>query len=478
MTTLASYLYQEPSGIFYFRRAIPSSIRQKHHTRPDIRVSLRTRDPKTALALARRYAVQCDELFSNDEAMDLFKKRSVRDLVGKLDFVVTTADGHKVEMNNIKAGEEETAKQLLQQSLNMLEKRSDKPAKKPEQKPVVTIHDAIHEFLFKSIDSTKWSDNNRYYYTRRLAAWNCIIGKHTIADFSEEMYVKALKELALLPAHQNRKEYKALTPDKMIQEVRRIMSEGGEVETLTDETFNKYIACLNTFFAWANSKGYCNCSFIEKGRRRLTESSRDKRDAFTNEQIRTIINLLNINRSRFKRQWHYFIPMIAIYSGARQAEIAQLDVADIKQENGIWGFDICETEGSDKSVKNRSSNRFVPFHSELIKCGILKYHAERLAGGFDKLFFDEKTDYGDSVNKWFNRTFLGKLDLPNRSKLGFHSFRHSAITEMMNAQSNDDRTMIIVQHTVGHTPEHTTANTYLKHITAENKLKVLELLKY
>lgn len=170
--------------------------------------------------------------------------------------------------------------------------------------------------------------------------------------------------------------------------------------------------------------------------------------------------------------------MIAIYSGARQAEIAQLDVADIKQENGIWGFDICETEGSDKSVKNRSSNRFVPFHSELIKCGILEYHAERLAGGFEKLFFDEKTDYGDSVNKWFNRTFLGKLDLPNRSKLGFHSFRHSAITEMMNAQSNDDRTMIIVQHTVGHTPEHTTANTYLKHITAENKLKVLELLRY
>ena len=93
MANISSYVYQHTNGIFYFRRAIPSSIRQKHHTRPDIRVSLRTRDPKTALALARRYAVQCDELFSNDEAMDLFNKRSVRDLVGKLDFVVTTADG-------------------------------------------------------------------------------------------------------------------------------------------------------------------------------------------------------------------------------------------------------------------------------------------------------------------------------------------------------------------------------------------------
>lgn len=71
----------------------PLPMRQKHNTRPDIRVSLRIRDPKTALALARRYAVQCDELFSNDEAMDLFNKRIVRDIVGNLDFVVTTADG-------------------------------------------------------------------------------------------------------------------------------------------------------------------------------------------------------------------------------------------------------------------------------------------------------------------------------------------------------------------------------------------------
>jgi len=478
VTTLASYLYQEPSGIFYFRRAIPSSIRQKHNTRPDIRVSLRTRDPKTALALARRYAVQCDELFSNDEHMDLFKKRSVKDLVGKLDFVVTTADGHKVEMNNIKAGEEETAKQLLQQSLDMLEKRSDKPAKKQEQKPVVTIKDAMNEFLFKSIDSTKWSANNRYYYTARLGAWNYVIGHYNIADFDEEKYTHALQEIAWLPAHQNRKEYKTLTPDKMIEKVKLIIKNGGHEDTLTNETFNKYIACLSTFFKWANSKGYCHLSFIEKGRRKLTESSKDKRDAFTGEEIRAIIDMLNTNRGKFKQKWHYFIPMIAIYSGARQAEIAQLDVADIKQENGIWGFDICETEGSDKSVKNRSSNRFVPFHSELIKCGILDYHAERLKDGFEKLFFDDRTDYGDNVNKWFNRTFLSKFDFPNRSKLGFHSFRHSAITEMMNAQSNDDRTMIIVQHTVGHTPENTTANTYLKHITADNKLRVLELLKY
>lgn len=477
MTTLASYLYQEPSGIFYFRRAIPSSIRQKHNTRPDIRVSLRTRDPKTALALARRYAVQCDELFSNDEHMDLFKKRSVKDLVGKLDFVVTTADGHKVELNNIKAGEEETAKQLLQQSLDMLEKRSDKPAKKQE-KAIVTIKDAMNEFLLKSIDSTKWSSNNKYYYTTRLATWNFLIGHYDISEFSEEKYVNSLQEMALLPAHQNRKEYKTLTPDKMIEKVKLIISNGGREDTLTDETFNKYVACLNAFFKWANSKGYCNCSFIEKGRRRLTESSKDKRDAFTSEQIRTIINLLNINRNRFRQQWHYFIPMIAIYSGARQAEIAQLDVADIKKENGIWGFEICETEGSDKSVKNRSSNRFVPFHSEVIKCGILEYHAGRLKGGFEKLFFDERTDYGDSVNKWFNRTFMEKLDFPNRSKLAFHSFRHSAITEMMNAQSGNDRIMLIVQHIVGHAPENTTANTYLKHITAENKLKVLELLTY
>ncbi|MDC7717588.1 site-specific integrase [Vogesella sp. DC21W] len=477
MTNLSSYVYQHSNGVFYFRRAIPTAIRQQHATRPDIRVSLRTRDPKTALALARQYAVQCDELFTQvTEKMDLFKKKSVRDLVGKLDFVVTTADGHKIELNNIKAGEEQAAEALLQKSLNMLsgQPKAEKHTKQDNQ---LSIGKAIHEFLYNSIDSTTWSQNNKRYYMLRLTAMGAFIGKCTFEEFNEEVYIKALNELSHLPERQNRKEFSGLNPLEMVAAVKKMQASGEEINTIGDETFNKYISTLNTFFVWANSKGYCSCSFINKGMRKCTESDKDKRDAFTREQVTKINNELLETKHKIK-PWQFFIPLIAMYSGARQAEIAQLDTTDIVQENGIHGMKICETAGSDKSVKNRSSIRFVPFHPEILKHGILEYQKDRVMHKKEKLFFDEKRDYGDTVNKWFNRTFMDKMAFENRSKLGFHSFRHTFITELMNIPNNNDRTLLTIQHIVGHTTESTSTNTYLKHITADNKLKLISLLNY
>ena len=55
----------------------------------------------------------------------------------------------------------------------------------------------------------------------------------------------------------------------------------------------------------------------------------------------------------------------------RLNEIAQLWVHDIKQEHGIWIFDLQEGDG--QRLKTKAATRKVPIHSKLIEAGLIKY---------------------------------------------------------------------------------------------------------
>jgi integrase len=124
----------------------------------------------------------------------------------------------------------------------------------------------------------------------------------------------------------------------------------------------------------------------------------------------------------------YWFPLIALFSGARRTEIAQLRVGDIRQgKGGVWFFDFTG-EGPDQSVKNVLSARSVPIHPELIRLGLLAYVASRAAGhsAVDPLWpgFEPPVDpKAKAWTKWFGR-YLGAHVADDRAKT-FHSFRHT-----------------------------------------------------
>ncbi|MDF3061660.1 MAG: hypothetical protein K0S06_1769 [Microvirga sp.] len=129
-----------------------------------------------------------------------------------------------------------------------------------------------------------------------------------------------------------------------------------------------------------------------------------------------------------KREAAYWFPLISLFSGARRTEIAQLKVGDVRQgEGGIWYFDFSD-RGEDQRLKNESSARSVPIHSELIRLGLLDYVVQRATGhdsraplwpGFESPL-DVKTR---AWSKWFAR-YLGEHVVDHPSKT-FHSFRHT-----------------------------------------------------
>lgn len=123
----------------------------------------------------------------------------------------------------------------------------------------------------------------------------------------------------------------------------------------------------------------------------------------------------------------YWFPLIALFTGARRTEIAQLKVGDVRQgEGGIWYFDFTN-EGQDQNLKTASSARSVPIHSKLIALGLLEFLASRAATcGVDVLWKEFEPPIESKAKawtKWFGR-YLGRHVVDHPAKT-FHSFRHT-----------------------------------------------------
>ncbi|MHA3916663.1 DUF6538 domain-containing protein [Halovulum sp. GXIMD14793] len=192
---------------------------------------------------------------------------------------------------------------------------------------------------------------------------------------------------------------------------------------------NNYLRWLLTFLSWCHRKGkmvkmptaYAEIAIADPVRKE------DKRAAFSNDQL-NVIFCSQVYQEQQRQSSLFWVPLIAIWNGMRSNEICQLDVADIKLEKNIWGFDITHisaTGGDDKSVKTGSSIRFVPMHPRLIDFGLLDFHRERPPQA--KLFGDitrgsdgyYSTNFSKKVNRYL------KAIGTHGPKHKFHSFRHN-----------------------------------------------------
>jgi integrase len=153
----------------------------------------------------------------------------------------------------------------------------------------------------------------------------------------------------------------------------------------------------------------------------------------------------------------FWLPLIALLSGARQTELAQLRVGDLRQdlETGIWLFDI-GTEGG-RSIKTASSRRMVPVHPHLVKVGLLRYRQStinRVAGSahgadlWPDVIADREARRAGPWSKWFNRYLRVAAKVTDPTKV-FHSFRHTFIRLCRDAKIEEELRNAITGHTGG-----------------------------
>lgn len=122
----------------------------------------------------------------------------------------------------------------------------------------------------------------------------------------------------------------------------------------------------------------------------------------------------------------YWLPLLALFTGARVEELAQLLVSDVREISGLGHYINISDDAKHAHLKNASSRRRVPIHEALIACGFLDYVARQKKT--EMLFGDLKPNHRGKFAGYFSYFFSNYL----RHKIGivderkvFHSFRHT-----------------------------------------------------
>jgi integrase len=143
------------------------------------------------------------------------------------------------------------------------------------------------------------------------------------------------------------------------------------------------------------------------------------------------VKLFDHQRYEFDLAHHFWPPLIALFSGARRREIAQLLVDDFRVVDGIPAFAIDILDDDDKSVKTEAAKRLIPVHPELIAIGLLDYVEDVRAQGLGPELFpgigtNQHKEKGNAIgNAW--RRHREKLGMAGENAPTFHSFRSSAL---------------------------------------------------
>lgn len=198
---------------------------------------------------------------------------------------------------------------------------------------------------------------------------------------------------------------------------------------------------LRTLLQWAFDNDYAKANEAHGVSIRDTEAARNKRREFDLASLNRIfaspIYSEGLRPAGGKGEAAYWLPLLALYTGARLEELGQLRPGDVEEiaypdasgvEQRHWFIRIKEDEGDGLTLKNAGSERDVPVHPELARLGFLSFVAAAQSNSQARLFPMLRPNvYGRLTAKWgewfgpYLRNTCGVTD----KRMVFHSFRHT-----------------------------------------------------
>lgn len=140
---------------------------------------------------------------------------------------------------------------------------------------------------------------------------------------------------------------------------------------------------------------------------------------------------------------YFWLPWIALHSGARIEELASLTIDQVRTDaaSGVVYVDI-------QKAKNLNSVRQIPLHDNVVSAGFLDYIASvKALGGTNMVFpylVEGKNGYSKNCGRRFAQ-YLDTLGITDERKT-FHSFRSTFITRLSEQNANPAMLMAIVGH--------------------------------
>jgi integrase len=199
---------------------------------------------------------------------------------------------------------------------------------------------------------------------------------------------------------------------------------------------------LRTLLQWAADNGHAASNVAHGVTIKDTQAARNKRKPFDLEALNAIFGSPVYAEGQRPTQGRgeaaYWIPLLALFTGARMEELGQLRPDDVVklsypdpdgQEQSGWFLKLVEVEGEDGTeLKTAESERLIPLHPELQRRGFLAFAQAMKDQGHARLFpLLTPGPYGNLTHKWgqwfgaYLRNTCGVTD----KRMTFHSFRHT-----------------------------------------------------
>src|SRR5262249_3896288 len=168
---------------------------------------------------------------------------------------------------------------------------------------------------------------------------------------------------------------------------------------------------------------------------------------FTVDDVKAILDA-----TEDKQGPDYWIPRLALYTGARANELCGLLVRDVKPIDGVPCIVVEDSEV--RSVKTAASTRRIPVHPELIRLGFLDFVERQRAAGQARLFPELTVGKYGSASAQYSKRFgrlLRSIGITDKRKV-FHSARHTVKDRLRAAQVPLDVQNAILGHAAGTRP--------------------------
>lgn len=221
-----------------------------------------------------------------------------------------------------------------------------------------------------------------------------------------------------------------------------IKNETAKIPINSLATTTKSVSHLRTFFEWARRLNLVAANPVGDLKVESWGKNSDRPPKTQTPAMLTTIFASDLYSDPTKRKsYRFWLPLLALYTGARMGEVCGLERSQVKTEGGHKWIEI-------HSSKTRKQYA-VPIHPELQRIGFIAF-VEKCKGG--KLFPDapvgaEGRNAYAPVSQWFARFLTGLgIKLPGRN---MHAFRHTFITACRNSGIPEDMRKAFVGHSGG-----------------------------
>ncbi|MCS5707939.1 site-specific integrase [Candidatus Berkiella cookevillensis] len=413
------YLQRSPYNVYYARFKLPQGL-SHYYDKKSIKVSLKTRQPTEAKIRCYLAAGLLQSKFNdlmrwstmNEPQFPIEQIRAVirEELEGLL---VQLKDNFNSEKGTI---------EITPRKVNGVTHTEPQPESLQNQVVGPQLSSLISDYAQEKIRSGIWSqrtqEDNRYIGELIIK----ILGDVGAASigFDEARHFK--KILMALPAHMTKNEqYKGMSIDEIVATE--------PTQTMSITTINRALGVAASIWEYGKKNGYVKENYFKGLQLPKHKSAKEERLPFSDSDLKLLFGTEMYHTGKYQKPFHYWIPLLGLYTGCRLNELCSLTKNDVVQEGDIWYISI--NEAGEKRVKNKSSIRKVPLHSKLAELGFIEFAKSSHGRLFPELK-KVKDNYSHYATKWFCRTYIKKCGIDDTRKV-YHSFRHTVAQRLTNS---------------------------------------------